>query len=459
MGDAAAEQKDLTSVGEKASYGLYFVGQNIFYFLIVMFLVPFFTDVGIPAITVAGLALVVKVWDAVNDPIFGGIVDKVKFKKGKFLPWLRISLIFIPLSTVAIFAIPTGISISLKVAWAAIAYILWDTSYTICDVPVYGIVTTMTDRLHERTTLMAIARIAAGVGSLAVTVTVPMIRSLIGGWLPLVATLSGIALLTMCPLCFKAKERIEVRNRSEDISVKDMFRFLKGNKYMLIYWTAFILARTFDVGYVLNMYFARYNLGDEKLLGTISMITALPSLIAAVLVPFICKRVDKFKLFFWSTLGSIVFAVASYFAGYGSFTVVVIFAALRGIPYGLLGVLMFMFTPDCVEYGTYKTGVPASGIAFSLQTFSQKLLAALSAAVGATALSVIGFIEGEGAVQAAGFADKLFFVYMLFPAIGSLIALPLLSRYKLTDKKVGIMIKANNGEITRGEAEKLLGDI
>lgn len=238
-----------------------------------------------------------------------------------------------------------------------------------------------------------------------------------------------------------------------------MFRFLKGNKYMLIYWTAFILARTFDVGYVLNMYFARYNLGDEKLLGTISMITALPSLIAAVLVPFICKRVDKFKLFFWSTLGSIVFAVASYFAGYGSFTVVVIFAALRGIPYGLLGVLMFMFTPDCVEYGTYKTGVPASGIAFSLQTFSQKLLAALSAAVGATALSVIGFIEGEGAVQAAGFADKLFFVYMLFPAIGSLIALPLLSRYKLTDKKVGIMIKANNGEITRGEAEKLLGDI
>jgi Na+/melibiose symporter-like transporter len=138
---------------------------------------------------------------------------------------------------------------------------------------------------------------------------------------------------------------------------------------------------------------------------------------------------------------------------------VVVFAVLRAIPGGFLGVLMFMFTPDCVEYGTYKTGIPASGIAFSLQTFAQKLLGAFSAAVGATALSVIGFIEGEGAAQAAGFTDKLFFVYILLPAIGSLIALPLLSRYKLTDKKVSIMIKANNGDISREEAEKLLGDI
>jgi Na+/melibiose symporter-like transporter len=207
------------------------------------------------------------------------------------------------------------------------------------------------------------------------------------------------------------------------------------------------------------MYFARYNLGDESLLGILSMVTAVPSLIIAILVPFVCKKIDKFALFFWSTVASIVLAAASYFAGYESFVVVVIFAILRGIPGNFLGVLMFMFTPDCVEYGTYKTGVAASGVAFSLQTFAQKLLAAISAAVGAAALSAIGFIEGEGAVQAAGFADKLFFVYILFPAIGSLIALPLLSRYKLTDKKVSIMIKANNGDISRGEAEKLLGEI
>jgi sugar (glycoside-pentoside-hexuronide) transporter len=457
MSDRAMKQQNLTSGGERASYGLYFVGQNIFYFLIVMFLVPFFTDVGIPAITVAGLALIVKVWDAVNDPIFGGIVDKIKFKHGKFLPWLRISLIFIPITTVLIFAIPTNISLGLKVAWAAISYILWDTSYTICDVPIYGLVTTLTDRQSERTSIMVIGRISANVGGFLVTVGVPMVRTLIGGWLPMVSALAALGLLTMIPLCFKAKERIEARNQEEDVSIRDMFRFLRGNKFMLIYFGAFVLGRSFDVGSVLNMYFARYNLGNESLLAIISTISAGPALLVALLVPRICKKVDKFLLFYGSTVAAIVLAVISWFVGYRSFPAYLTFSILRGIPGGLLGVLMFMFTPDCVEYGAYKTGVNASGIAFSLQTFSAKLLAALAAAIGALALSAIGFIEGEGAIQLPGFEDKLFIIYMLFPALGNLIALPLLSRYKLRDKDVQVMAQYNSGKIGREEADALLG--
>lgn len=90
----------MTTGGERFSYGLYFLGQNIFYIFIYLFLEVFFTDVGIPAMTVAIIALVVKVWDAVNDPIFGGILDGIRLKKGKFLPWLRISLIALPITTV-----------------------------------------------------------------------------------------------------------------------------------------------------------------------------------------------------------------------------------------------------------------------------------------------------------------------------------------------------------------------
>ena len=128
---------------ESFSYGLYFLGQNIFYMLIYMYMNTYFTDVGISAVAVAGLALVVKVWDAVNDPIFGGLIDKVKFKKGKFVPWLRISLVGIPLATILMFAIPTSLSMGVKIAWAGIAYVLWDTAYTICDVPIFGLVTTI----------------------------------------------------------------------------------------------------------------------------------------------------------------------------------------------------------------------------------------------------------------------------------------------------------------------------
>jgi len=93
---------------EYISYGAYFVGQNIFYFLIFSYMNIYFTDVGISALAVAAIALAVKIWDAVNDPIFGGIVDKVKFKKGVFLPWLKISLVGIPVTTVLLFAIPAN---------------------------------------------------------------------------------------------------------------------------------------------------------------------------------------------------------------------------------------------------------------------------------------------------------------------------------------------------------------
>jgi probable glucitol transport protein GutA len=455
---AAAEPQGLTSRTEKVSYGFYFFGQNVFFWLITLFLLPFFTDAGIPAITVAALALVVKVWDAVNDPIFGGIVDKIRFKKGKFLPWLRISLIFIPLSTTLLFALPSGISLAAKVTWAAVGYILWDTAYTICDVPIFGLVTTMTDQLRERTTLITIGRIFAGVGGFLATVVVPLVREIIGGWLPTTAILSVAALVFMAPLCFTARERVAVREEGQgEVSFRDMFRFLRANKYMLIYFGAFILARFFDVGGTLNMYFARYNLGDESLMSVISIIGAAPSLLIAFFVPALCRRFDKFRLFVWSTLAAIILAVVSYFVGYHSLPAVIVMATLRGIPGGVLGVIMFMFTPDCVEYGAYKTGVKASGVAFSLQTFSAKLCGAVSASAAALSLSFIGFIEGEGAVQIAGFTDKFWMIYLLLPALGNLLCLPVLLQYKLRDKDVAVMADYNAGRISRDEAGARLG--
>lgn len=92
---------------EKFSYGMYFMGQNVFYGLI-GYMTTYFTDVGITAAWVAVVALITKVWDAINDPIFGMIMDKVHFKKGKFLPWLRMSVIAIPVSTILLFRDPYG---------------------------------------------------------------------------------------------------------------------------------------------------------------------------------------------------------------------------------------------------------------------------------------------------------------------------------------------------------------
>ena len=89
-----------TTRGERLSYGLYAFGAILSYYVIMSFLQLFMTDLGIPAATVGLIFVFAKVWDAVNDPIFGVMVDKVNFKNGKYKPWLKLAGFVIPLTTI-----------------------------------------------------------------------------------------------------------------------------------------------------------------------------------------------------------------------------------------------------------------------------------------------------------------------------------------------------------------------
>lgn len=82
-------------------------------------------------------------------------------------------------------------------------------------------------------------------------------------------------------------------------------------------------------------------------------------------------------------------------------TVYVTLNALGGIPLGIAVILQYQFTPDCYEYGQYKTGLKMRGVTFAAQTFFTKLNGAIATAVSVFALTLIGFREGEGVVQAA----------------------------------------------------------
>lgn len=439
---------------EKSSYGLYFLGQNIFYMLIYMYMNTYFTDAGISAMAVAGIALVVKVWDAVNDPIFGGLIDRIRFKKGKFLPWLRISLVGIPVATILLFAIPTGAAAWVKVLWASIAYMLWDTAYTICDVPIFGLVTTITSVQHERTTLNAIGRVCAMVAAMGVMVIIPSFRAMLGGWTSTVIMLSIVGAITMLPICFTAKERVAPSNDKEpDVGLKDMFRYLKGNKYLLIFYLSLLISGTLNVGSTWGLYIARFCLENEAILTITSILAIVPSILLGMFIPLMTRKLDKFKLYYGAAVVSLLMIVARFFVGYHNLTSYLVITVLASIPTGITTTLMYMFTPDCAEYGRYKTGIAAPGITFATQTFFVKLQSALVTALGAFVLGLIGFVEGEGAVQAEGFAGTLWNVSLLLPAIGMIVSLVLLRLYKLNDHDVELMAKANSGEISREEAE------
>jgi len=440
---------------ESASYGLYFMGQNLFYILIYMYLNTYYTDIGITAAAVAIIALVVKIWDAVNDPIFGALMDKFHFKKGTFVPWLRISLIGIPVATIIMFATPNSISPAGKIAWAVIAYMLWDTAYTLCDVPIFGLVTTITPNQEERTSLNAVGRVCAMLAALIVTIVIPSFREAIGGWTKTVILLSILGGITMLPICLTAKERVKApeEEKEPDYGLKEMFSYLKTNKFLMIYYIAFLFYGAFNVANSWGMYIARYCFNDEGVQTYIGLLGIVPIIIIGIFVPAMIKKVDKFKLYYISIIITLVATIIKYFVGYSSLPAFLIITVIQSLPVAIISVVMYMFTPDCVEYGHFKTGKRMPGITFATQTFFVKLQSAILTSFAALMLSIIGFKEGEGAVQAPGFTDKMWLLSCLLPVIGYAIVLVILRFYKLNDHDVQLMAKVNAGEMDRAEAE------
>ena len=446
-------EKNVVGKWESASYVLYFMGQNIFYFIIFYYMNTYFTDVGISVLMVAAISLVVKIWDAVNDPIFGGIIDKVKFKKGTFVPWLRVSLVGIPLATILMFSIPSDLSSGFKAVWACVAYLLWDTTYTICDVPIYGLVTTMTANQQERTKLNAIGRVFATLAIGVTTIVIPTFRNLIGGWTATIILLSLIAVITMIPVCFSAKERIKPVQNQQEVGLKEMFSYVKGNKYLLVYYIAYLVRGGFNVMNAWGLYVARHCLENEAMQSLTSVLAFVPAIACDALVPVICKKYDKFKVFYVGLVLTIAANLLRWFVGYENVTAYLIVSVITCIPGCLTGAILFMFTPDCAEYGYYKSGISCPGITFSVQTFFVKLESAVMTAFSALVLGMLGFVSGEGAVQSADFASKLWTASCIIPTIGIIISLVILRAYKLNDHDVQLMAKCNTGEITREEAE------
>ena len=220
-----------TTNKERKSYYIYFTGQNMIYTLVTTILTTALLFQGIDVEKAAGITLLIKIWDAVNDAIFGCIFDKVRFRSGKkFMPWLKISLIAIPVSTVLLFSMPKDGSEAFKLAWYAITYILWDTAYTLCDVPIYGMVTAMTERLDERTALQSYKSIWGGAGSGISTILATILAGEGVGfsYSTVSIIIAVVALITMSFICKNGVERCG-GEQDEAFTVRKMFKYLFSN--------------------------------------------------------------------------------------------------------------------------------------------------------------------------------------------------------------------------------------
>ena len=460
----------MTTRKERKSYWTYFVGQNIYYAITAAFISTYLAMQGIDLTKVAIVLLIVKVWDAINDPLFGFLFDRIQFKNGqKSLPWLRVSTAIMPFVTIAIFSIPGALSETGKLVWFGVTYIIWDTVYTLTDAPAYAMLNTMTDNLQERTELLSINRIYSGLGQglygVILTVLISEKVGLSATWT--IVVLSVISTICMIPLSINCKERnYHPEDTEERFTFRQMWHYLKNNKYLTLYYGGYCAMDALKTSTAVSLFASFYLFGSATFNMLLGFISAVPGFIAAWLAPKIVRKFDKFKVLMICNALNVLLGFAIFFCGWKNTTLFIILNVLRAAPASIQGVLAFMFTPDCAEYGQYKSGISATGITFAIQTFSVKITAAISSSLALFLLGLFNWIsvtasdfaelEALGIQQSPQALQGLWIVYALVPTIGLLIAGVLYLFYHLNDKDVQIMAKCNAGEITREEAESLL---
>jgi len=441
---------------ERAAYVIYFIGQLIFNVIVSSYTLVYLLNAGISEVTAGAILLAPKIIDAVDDTVFGVLVDKVRFRKGRFLPWVKLASILMPFATIFFFSMPGNASGTLKCIWVIIGYIFWDICYTMCDAPIYALVTSMTNNMDERNSILSYTRITGGIGGMFASIMIPMMYGSNGmnlGWSKTAVVMSLIGAAMMLPAGFLVKERYH-GEKEEEASFSELFSSLFENKNLVvIILVRFIFMLTMSAE-VLSSVFAQYVLGNETLGSLLTMAISMPALILSAIMPALMRKYDKVSLYAFFMGLFVAASVIQYFMGYENLVPVIALSVLRGIGYGSFSILSFMFVPDCIEYAQFSGGRRNEGVSFALQTFVNKLNAAVISSISAFFLAMMGFSAAN--VTAAG-QRGVWMTYTILSALGGIAAIPLLLKgYKLRDKNVAVMMRANNGEISKEEALKLM---
>lgn len=437
---------------------------------------------GVDLASLAVITLIIKVIDSVDDVLFGFIVDRIDLKKikwlsrilgsGRYLPWYRLTFLMFPLATIAFYLMPSGLPIPGKIAWYAVTYLLFDLTYTLCEVPMNSMIMTITDSMEERHHIQTIKAMFTVVGAIAITTLSNFLISEFVG-LPIQTVGIGLTIifsLFMLPLALKGREHnAELKNveqkKEEKYTFRQMLYCLKENKYLLIYLISlFIMTVLVALNSAMGLFVGFYIFHNSQVSSIAILIAFIPSLIMMTQAQRVAKKIGgNRRLLIAMSLFFATLYILQFFIAKGNAILFIILSILITIPNSFMGVIRSFVIPDTIEYTRYKTGQDCSGIFYALLSFVNKMTNSVGSSLGLLILGFCGWVS----VQATDFADlaaqnvaqpqsaidALWFISTLLPAAGALIGAGLLIFYKLNDHDAELMAKCNAGEISREECE------
>ncbi|WP_264907954.1 MFS transporter [Vibrio sp. STUT-A11] len=444
---------------EKIGFGAGDMAVNVVISSMMLIITFFYTDIfGIKPEDLAMLFIVVRLIDAVTDPVMGMITDKFTSRWGRYRQYLLFLAIPFGISVYLAFSTPDG-DYNTKLVYAYATYIFVTVMFTAVTIPYISLISVMTDDPKERLSANGYRLFFAKIAAFLVTIIVPQLSAAWGqdniqlgyqysmGLMGLMGTLLFL-------FCFATtKERIE--HVVDKKSFKDQVKLLAQNDQWLVLCAVCV---TGTIGYVIRgsvaAYYAKYYLGGDA--GTISAFLATgvgAAIIAMVASTWITKKYCKIKLFRYSQVAVLLLSAMLYvFVGRDDLALAFVLYFLVSFVVDLHAPVFWSAIAEAVDYGAYKTGQRVSGLAFGGISFSQKLGMGIGGAVVGWLLTFFNYVPNEAQSDYALIGIAL--MLTVIPGLFHFLMGSLMFKYKVTDKYYQSMTATNILE-----EEKNLSDV
>ncbi|WP_407885634.1 glycoside-pentoside-hexuronide (GPH):cation symporter [Levilactobacillus sp. N40-8-2] len=468
--DSASKALEQTDVKlpwrEKFGWATGDFAQNLIYTTISTYLLFFYTNVyGLPAADAATMFLVVRLIDAINDPIVGTIVDKHTSRWGKYRGWLL--YMSVPLAVLAMlcFHVP-NVGAMGKLVYAYVTYVGLSVIYTTVNIPYGSLNAAMTRNNKELVSMSSVRMLLANLGSLAVSFGVPIFVKMISGghysgvqsqngwfWTMVIYGIAGAAILIFC--FSQSVERIKMAPEQESsVKVSDLYHQLVINGPLRTLAIFFII--TFGLMSVVNSvgaYYMTYNAGNAGMMQWYNLLGTLPAFIVVPITPWLNRKIGTQ----WLMQGSLGLAVIGFLIMYAvpatNLTWTFIGRTIEAAGIILSTGFQWALVPQAITYGEWKSGKRENGIINAVIGFFFKFGMALGGVVPGYVLAAYGFVANHQ--QTARSLAGIRMTTTIIPIIVTILAMVVFAFYHLTDEKVE---KMNEEIAARHAAEKTVED-
>lgn len=420
----------------KLIYGVGDVGNAVVNSSIQFFLMIFYTDGVLIAPALASSALLVgKIWDAINDPLFGWLSDRTTSRFGKRRVYMIFGALPLAITIMLLWFVPRGLPDVWVFAWIAVTFLLFDTAWTLTNVPYYALTAELTDDYDERASLTAF-RMVLGVP--AYIVGAALTPALVGlfeskrigyGWVGVIYGLLAAAVLWIAAAGLRERKEIS-QSKAHTAPLQTLLATFRNRPFVRLI-VAYLVANVgFALIKTLLAYFLTYQLGMEAQVPVVMFLLLL--FVALFLFPWkkVSDRLNKGPAYAAGlALGGLAVA-ATFLLPPGPTPWVYVIAVVAGIGFSAQWVFPWAMVPDVVEYDRLGTGEHRGGMYYGVWGLATKLSDALGIAATGWVLQLFGYVPNVPQSTHTLFGIRLFFG--LVPALFFVVALPLLIWYPIT---------------------------